>query len=184
MTLDRLWAEWRSTYVSGIAASALSRAVSLHADPRLRLARRRDAHRVARSGVLCDPQRLSLRKWPPDGDALSRGGRARGPDTGEHAELWVGVRDAVVALKAAYAPDGVNVGIESRRGRGSRGPRPPSRALLAAVGGRHELHDLDRGSEGAPREPRCELAEVASGMAGSVAVMADEHRDALGDDAP
>ena len=29
----------------------------------------------------------------------------------EHTELWVGVRDAVVALKAAYAPDGVNVGI-------------------------------------------------------------------------
>ena len=29
----------------------------------------------------------------------------------EHAELWRGVRDAVVALKAAYAPDGVNVGM-------------------------------------------------------------------------
>jgi ATP adenylyltransferase len=29
----------------------------------------------------------------------------------EHAELWSGVRDAVVALKAAFRCDGVNVGV-------------------------------------------------------------------------
>jgi ATP adenylyltransferase len=32
-------------------------------------------------------------------------------DADEHAELWATVRDAVVAVKAAYRPDGVNVGI-------------------------------------------------------------------------
>jgi ATP adenylyltransferase len=29
----------------------------------------------------------------------------------ESVELWAGVRDAVVAIKAAYAPQGVNVGL-------------------------------------------------------------------------
>jgi ATP adenylyltransferase len=32
-------------------------------------------------------------------------------DVDEHAELWAAVRDAVVAIKAAYRPEGVNVGI-------------------------------------------------------------------------
>lgn len=32
-------------------------------------------------------------------------------DDDEHAELWQLVRDAVVAVKTAYRPDGVNVGI-------------------------------------------------------------------------
>jgi ATP adenylyltransferase len=32
-------------------------------------------------------------------------------DADEHTELWAGVRDAVVALKAAYRPEGINVGI-------------------------------------------------------------------------
>jgi ATP adenylyltransferase len=32
-------------------------------------------------------------------------------DPDEHAELWLAVRDAVVAVKEAYRPDGVNVGL-------------------------------------------------------------------------
>jgi diadenosine tetraphosphate (Ap4A) HIT family hydrolase len=32
-------------------------------------------------------------------------------DADEHTELWAGVRSAVVALKAAYRPEGINVGI-------------------------------------------------------------------------
>jgi ATP adenylyltransferase len=32
-------------------------------------------------------------------------------DPAEHAELWDAVRDAVVAIKTAYRPEGVNVGI-------------------------------------------------------------------------
>ena len=41
---------------------------------------------------------------------------------GEHAELWSGVRDAVVALKAAYAPDGVNVGMNLGQAAGAGVP--------------------------------------------------------------
>jgi len=32
-------------------------------------------------------------------------------EPGEHDELWAAVRSAVVALRAAYRPDGVNVGL-------------------------------------------------------------------------
>ena len=32
-------------------------------------------------------------------------------DPDEHAELWAAVRDAIVALKTAYRPEGINVGI-------------------------------------------------------------------------
>ena len=40
----------------------------------------------------------------------------------EHVELFAGVRDGVVALKAAYSPDGVNVGINLGRGAGAGVP--------------------------------------------------------------
>jgi len=37
----------------------------------------------------------------------------------EHAELWEGVRQAVKAVKAAYGPDGINVGANLGRGAGA-----------------------------------------------------------------
>ena len=43
-------------------------------------------------------------------------------DADESAELWAAVRDAVVAIKAAYRPEGVNVGAQP--GRGGRRGRP------------------------------------------------------------
>jgi ATP adenylyltransferase len=43
-------------------------------------------------------------------------------DGDEHDELWVLVRDATVAVKAAYAPDGVNVGINLGKGAGAGVP--------------------------------------------------------------
>ena len=40
----------------------------------------------------------------------------------ENAELWEGVRLAVIALKAAYHPDGVNIGANLGRGAGAGVP--------------------------------------------------------------
>jgi diadenosine tetraphosphate (Ap4A) HIT family hydrolase len=40
----------------------------------------------------------------------------------EHAELWQGVRAATVALKRAYSPDGINVGVNQGRGSGAGVP--------------------------------------------------------------
>lgn len=115
MTLERLWAGWRAAYVADHVAGTAD-------------AVRRDGgsvfSRILASGA-------------PDADTgiVWRGGRVfailnRFPygtghllvmpyrevaeledlDDGEHAELWAAVRDAVVALKRAYRPDGVNVG--------------------------------------------------------------------------
>lgn len=43
-------------------------------------------------------------------------------DEEEHRELWDGVRAAVAAVKAAYTPDGVNVGANLGRGAGAGVP--------------------------------------------------------------
>ncbi len=40
----------------------------------------------------------------------------------EHDELWDGVRDAVVAIKAAYQPDGVNIGMNLGQSAGAGVP--------------------------------------------------------------
>ena len=40
----------------------------------------------------------------------------------EHLELWAGVRDGVVAVKAAYRPQGVNVGINLGQAAGAGVP--------------------------------------------------------------
>ncbi len=40
----------------------------------------------------------------------------------EHAELWSSVRSGVAAVKAAYEPDGVNVGLNLGRGAGAGVP--------------------------------------------------------------
>jgi ATP adenylyltransferase len=43
-------------------------------------------------------------------------------DDTEHTELWATVRDATVALKEAYRPDGVNIGVNLGRGAGAGVP--------------------------------------------------------------
>lgn len=43
-------------------------------------------------------------------------------DPAEFAELWEAVRDAVVAVKAAFSPDGLNVGINLGRAGGGSVP--------------------------------------------------------------
>jgi ATP adenylyltransferase len=43
-------------------------------------------------------------------------------DADEQAELWDGVRAAVVALKAAYRPEGINVGINLGKAAGAGVP--------------------------------------------------------------
>jgi diadenosine tetraphosphate (Ap4A) HIT family hydrolase len=111
MTLDRLWAAWRSTYVSGVATGAPSDrsvfteilATSLPDDETHILWRGADCFAILNaypygSGHLMV---MPYREVAALEDLTSA----------EHTELWSGVRDAVVALKAAYAPNGVNVGM-------------------------------------------------------------------------
>jgi ATP adenylyltransferase len=111
--MDRLWAGWRSSYVAGVAnATSPAGEGSLFrkmldsglSDEELRVVWR-GAHTFA-----------ILNAFPyTSGHLLVMPYREVGeiedltPD--ETAELWAAVRDSVVAIKAAYGPQGVNVGL-------------------------------------------------------------------------
>ena len=61
--------------------------------------------------TLRHPQPLPVHQRARAGDAVPRGGRPRGADADEHAELWAAVTDCVRAIKAAYRPTALNVGM-------------------------------------------------------------------------
>ena len=113
--IDRLWAGWRIPYIeqdddqrtgSGTPGLSLFEAIEQSALP--------DAETyVLWRGARCF---ALLNAYPyGSGHLLVLPNRAvadleaLAPD--EHAELWQAVRDAVVAVKAAYRPQGVNVGV-------------------------------------------------------------------------
>jgi diadenosine tetraphosphate (Ap4A) HIT family hydrolase len=109
--MDRLWAGWRSSYVA-VAGNGEPTGGSLFS-------------RILASGLPDDETHVVwrgerifaiLNAYPYTcGHVLVMPYREVGeledlaPD--ESAELWEAVRDAVVAIKAAYAPHGVNVGL-------------------------------------------------------------------------
>jgi ATP adenylyltransferase len=110
--MDRLWAGWRASYV----------AVAGNGEPEVE---RSLFRRILASGLSDDETHVVwrgerifaiLNAYPYTcGHVLVMPYREVGeledltPD--ESAELWAAVRDAVVAIKAAYAPQGVNVGL-------------------------------------------------------------------------
>lgn len=111
MTLDRLWATWRSSYVSSIpdadplAGSVFIRILESGAPDR-------ETHVLWR-GASCF---AILNAFPyGSGHLLVMPYREvaalEALTSDEHAELWATVRDGVVAIKAAYRPDGVNIGL-------------------------------------------------------------------------
>ena len=114
MTIERLWAEWRSTYVSTIAANASGDGRDGSVFTRILASGAPDAEtHVLWRGEHCF---AILNAFPYcSGHLLVMPYREVAaledlePD--EHVELWSGVRDAIVAIKAAYDPDGVNVGM-------------------------------------------------------------------------
>jgi diadenosine tetraphosphate (Ap4A) HIT family hydrolase len=110
--MDRLWAGWRSSYVT----------VAANGEP----AGERSLFRhILASGLPDEETRIVwrgeltfaiLNAFPyTSGHLLVMPYREVGeledltPD--EASELWAAVRDAVVAIKAAYGPQGVNVGL-------------------------------------------------------------------------
>jgi diadenosine tetraphosphate (Ap4A) HIT family hydrolase len=109
--MDRLWAGWRASYVA-VAGNGEPAGGSLFS--RILGSRLPDdeTHVVWRG----EHTFAILNAYPYTcGHVLVMPYREVGelenltPD--ESAELWAAVRDAVVAIKAAYAPHGVNVGL-------------------------------------------------------------------------
>jgi len=128
MSLDHLWAGWRSSYISDVSAD--------HAPLRPDAEGRSLFERILASS---DDDEAAYILWRgehcfallnayPYGSGhlmvLPKRALASLEDLGpaEHAELWQGVTDAVVAIKAAYSPDGVNVGLNLGSGAGAGVP--------------------------------------------------------------
>jgi len=130
MTFETLWAGWRSSYVSSITP--------LPADPSVRPAgadscvfcgilssAEPDAERhVVHAGQLCS---VVLNAYPyATGHLLVLPNRhvreLEELEEDEAAHLWSVSRDAVVALKRAYGPEGLNLGMNLGRAAGAGVP--------------------------------------------------------------
>jgi len=113
--MDRLWAGWRSAYVEAAADGGLS---ASHEEgsifTRILASGRDDAETyIVHRGELVF---VILNGYPyTSGHMLVMPYREMASledlSVDEAAELWATVTDGVVAIKAAYRPDGINVGL-------------------------------------------------------------------------
>lgn len=124
---DRIWAGWRSAYVSGEVSDDIRPVPEGEGSI---------FERILTSGL---PDHETYVLWRGDtcaamlnvypystGHLMVMPQRAV-PDLldltdAEHAELWYAVRASVVAVRAAYAPDGVNVGTNLGKAGGASIP--------------------------------------------------------------
>jgi len=110
--MERLWAGWRSSYVAAAGNGALAGEGSIFRRILDTGLPDEETHVVWR-GETCF---AILNAFPyTSGHLLVMPYREVGEledlTPGEVTELWSAVRDAVVTLKAAYRPQGVNVGL-------------------------------------------------------------------------
>ncbi|HEY8547093.1 MAG TPA: HIT domain-containing protein [Acidimicrobiales bacterium] len=112
MTLDRMWAGWRTEYVAAAGNGELVGTGSVF-------------RRILESGLPDEETYIVwrgetvfsiLNAYPYTSGHLlvmpyREVGELEGLDAAESAELWSATQAAVAAVKAAYAPQGVNVGM-------------------------------------------------------------------------
>ena len=127
MSLERLWAGWRIPYIE----SASAEPGLVEPDEEGSLFERilgsglsDEEARIVHRGATCS---VLLNAYPySNGHLMVLPNRAvpglEDLDDAEHAELWDLVRAGTVAVKAAYSPDGINVGINLGRGAGAGVP--------------------------------------------------------------
>jgi len=126
--IDHLWAGWRSAYLEAVTSGGVSGGGS-DGDGSL-------FERILTSG-LPDEEAYVVHRGPLCSSLLNAYPYTSGhllvlPNRpvahledltdDEHAALWAEVRDAVAAIKAAYACDGVNVGMNLGRAAGAGVP--------------------------------------------------------------
>ncbi len=132
MALDHLWAGWRSSYVGSVAdASPLEPEEDLGAAPEAGVAC--VFCRIIASG---EPDEVRHVLWTGEltvailnafpyasGHLLvmpiRHVGDVEALEEAESRELWAAVKDSIIALKAAYRPDGLNVGLNLGRAAGA-----------------------------------------------------------------
>jgi ATP adenylyltransferase len=110
--LERLWNGWRSSYVSGLAEPISTGTNSVFTQI-LRSGLPDEATHILRRGENCF---AILNAYPyATGHLLVLPYREvadlEGLTQDEAAELWAMSTDAVVAIKAAYGPEGINLGL-------------------------------------------------------------------------
>ena len=140
MSLERLWAGWRSDYIAGVTADETSppeadRDEAMCVFCRILASDAPDAEtyvvwRGERAAVI-------LNAYPyTSGHVLALPVRhvseLEDLDADEAVALWGAVTDSVRALKAAYRPEGINVGANIGRGAG------------AGIPGHFHVHALPR----------------------------------------
>ena len=110
--MERLWAGWRSAYVAAAGNGALADDASIFSQILASGLPDEETHVVWRGEDVF----AILNAFPyTSGHLLVMPYREVGEledlSPGETTALWAAVRDAVVAVKAAYQPHGVNVGL-------------------------------------------------------------------------
>lgn len=114
MSLERLWAGWRTSYIEGLGGQPVPRAPGQSLFEGIlacglpdretyvlwrgeRCAALLNAYPYVSGHLMVLPQQAVANLEELDADTYS--------------ELWAGVRQALVAVKAAYRPQGMNVGV-------------------------------------------------------------------------
>ncbi len=127
MTLERLWAGWRSTYIASTGAAERPDATDAEGSlfERILHSGLPDAEtHVLWRGARCF---AVLNAFPYGSGHLMVLPNRAVPDLGslapdESAELWRGVNLAVAAITEAYRPGGINVGLNLGRAAGAGVP--------------------------------------------------------------
>lgn len=109
--MDRLWAGWRSAYVAGAGNGALAGDGSIFReilesglpDSETRVVWRGEEVFAILNAFPYTSGHMLLMPYREVGDLEDL-------TDDESAELWAGVRAAVLALKSAYRPQGINIG--------------------------------------------------------------------------
>ena len=112
MTLDRLWAGWRSEYIDDVTSPEHDRSSSVFRAILKSGLPDEETHIVWRGPLTF----AILNRFPYiSGHVLVMPYREVGEieelTSDEQAELWGAVTDAVRAIKSAYHPDGLNIGV-------------------------------------------------------------------------
>lgn len=111
MALERLWAGWRGEYVENAGETEAASAATRASDCVLCRVLEADEYVVWRGAMSA----AVLNAYPYTSGhllvlPLRHVGDIEALQPEEASELWAGVRDAVVALKRAYSPGGLNIG--------------------------------------------------------------------------
>lgn len=122
MTLDHLWSGWRATYVEGVVEN--EPIMEPHECVLCRLVEGiEEAHVVTRPDLVC----VVMNGFPyTSGHVMVLPNRhvadLEDLEPAEFDALFQAVRNAIIAVKGAYNPDGVNVGMNLGRAAGAGVP--------------------------------------------------------------